>query len=235
MSKIFENQIENVDLVINQSFEMEKDLLKIYPGLESRSVVIHNPVASHIEHYAKNNSIAAHNTRSYILCVGRLEHVKAFHHAISVFSLLAKKHPDLRLKFVGQGSLEQELITYAAKLDVLDRVDFEGFQSDVIFYYRNAVLTLLTSDYEGFPNVLIESIFLGTPVVSFDCPSGPREILDYGKFGKLVEPGNIELLAQAVEDVIKNPGQFDLIERSKLFSVEKAIDKYTDALRKLNV
>src|SRR5690625_1153383 len=224
--------IEQVDCLINQSYEMQKDLLQHHPVLKDRSVVIHNPVAAHIEAYAKANPSKNVN-EEYILCVGRLAPVKAFHQAIAAFALIANQYSKLRLKFVGQGELQQALQQQARELGIADRVDFEGFQTDVIPYYRNAALTLLTSNYEGFPNVLIESIVLGTPVVSFDCPSGPREILDYGKYGKLVEPGDIEGLAQAIISILEAPNQFNLTERASFFSVEKAIDKYIDVLEKV--
>jgi len=224
--------MEFLDRVINQSFEMQKDLLDVFPSLKEKSIVIHNPVASHIEQYANENHLGlGKEQRNYILCVGRLVEVKAFHHAINAFSIIAKKHPTLRLKFLGQGPMEEKLKELVADLDLNSRVDFEGFQTNIIPYYRNAALTLLTSNYEGFPNVLIESIVLGTPVVSFDCPSGPREILDYGKYGKLVTLGDVEGLVGAIEDVLSNPHQFDLVERSKFFSLNKAIDKYESLLK----
>lgn len=223
--------IEQVDCLINQSYEMQKDLLQHHPVLKDRSVVIHNPVAAHIEAYAKANPRKNVN-REYILCVGRLAPEKAFHQAISAFALIANQYPKLRLKFVGQGELQQELQQHACELGIADRVDFDGFQDDVIPYYRNASLTLLTSKFEGFPNVLIESIVLGTPVVSFDCPSGPREILDYGKYGKLVTLADVSALASAIEDVLANPCQFNLTERAEAFNFENAVDKYERCLIK---
>lgn len=233
IKKLFGEPIERVDCVINQSYEMQKDLLKHLPYLKDKSVVIHNPVSAHIEAYKKAaQPVRASETSPYILCVGRLEEVKAFHHAINAFAIVAKKHQSLRLKFVGDGSLKPALVAQVTGLGLEGRVDFEGFQTDVIPFYENASLTLLTSNYEGFPNVLIESIVLGTPVVSFDCESGPREILDYGRYGKLVEPGNIDELASAIEDVLANPNQFDLAERAGFFSQDKAIDKYISVLEK---
>lgn len=233
INKLFGEPIERVHCIINQSYEMQQDLLKHLPSLKSKSVVIHNPVSAHIEAHKKSaQPVRAGETSPYILCVGRLEDVKAFHHAIDVFAIVVKKHQNLRLKFVGDGSLKHALLARAGGLGLKDRVDFEGFQTDVIPFYENATLTLLTSKYEGFPNVLIESIVLGTPVVSFDCESGPREILDYGRYGKLVEPGNLEELASAIDDVLDNPNQFDLAERAGFFSQDKAIDKYISVLEK---
>lgn len=232
--KLLGKPIEHLDCIINQSYEMQKDLLAVFPNMKSKSMVIHNPVAAAIERFSQENPQTEKKEPSYILCVGRLANVKAFHHAINAFVLLANQYPTLRLKFVGQGELESSLKALAKEHSLQDRIDFEGFQTNVISYYRNASLTLLTSNYEGFPNVLIESIVLGTPVVSFDCPSGPREILDYGKYGKLVEPGNIKGLANAMQNVLENPHQFNLEQRAEFFSVEKAINKYIDILEKVN-
>ncbi|GAA4412930.1 hypothetical protein GCM10011450_24280 [Advenella faeciporci] len=230
IKRIFGIPMEKLDCIINQSYEMEKDLLTSLPSLKERSVVIHNPVASYIEQFAKQNDLDKSSNISYILCIGRLEEVKAFHLAIEAFSIIANNYKNLRLKFVGEGSLKFQLKQKAEQLGLKNRIDFEGFQTDVIPYYRHANLTLLTSKYEGFPNVLIESIVLGTPVVSVDCPSGPREILDYGKYGKLVKPDNIQDLVSSIESILNFPNQYNLSERASFFSVDKAIEKYIKLL-----
>ncbi|MBD3842429.1 MAG: glycosyltransferase, partial [Campylobacterales bacterium] len=148
--------------------------------------VIYNPVAKHIEDYAKTHDLSQVEKQDYLLCVGRLEKQKAFHYAIVGFAGVANEFPNLRLKIVGKGSQEGELKNQADELGVGDRIDFEGYQTDMISYYLGAKVTLLTSLYEGFPNVLVESIALGTPVVAFDCPSGPSEIVVSGVNGFLV-------------------------------------------------
>ena len=175
-----------VDHVINQCQDMREDLIALYSQLAEKSSVIYNPVAKHIEDYAKSHDLTHVEKQNYLLCVGRLEKQKAFHYAIEGFAGVANEFPNLRLKIVGQGSLEQELRQCAVDFGVADRVDFEGFQKDMIPYYLHAKATLLTSLYEGFPNVLVESITLGTPVIAFDCPSGPKEIIQNGVNGYLV-------------------------------------------------
>lgn len=229
--RLFGTALEKVDCVINQSVEMEKDLLSVLPSLANKSCVIHNPVAAHIEEHVRVSGIKKDKGQEFLLCVGRLEDVKAFHFAIEAFSLIADRFPSLRLQLVGKGSLETDLKALCSILNVSERVDFEGFQKDVIPYYEQASLTLLTSLYEGFPNVLIESIVLGTPVVSFDCPSGPREILEYGKWGKLVPAGDVQALAKAISKTLENPGEFDLSARAEFFGVGRAIDKYIEILQ----
>ncbi|EKO3590625.1 glycosyltransferase [Vibrio metschnikovii] len=196
------------DHIINQCQAMRDDLIAVFPHLADKTSVIYNPVAKHVEDYAKAHDLSKVEKQDYLLCVGRLEKQKAFHYAIEGFAGIANEFPNLRLKIVGQGSLEQSLKQCAQDLCVADRVDFEGFQADMIPYYLHAKATLLTSLYEGFPNVLIESITLGTPVVAFDCPSGPREIIQEGVNGYLVDYLSVASLEkkcrQVLEDKIDN-------------------------------
>ena len=182
------------DHIVNQSHAMREDLIALNPELTKNSSVIYNPVAKHIEEFANLNDLYNVKKDNYILCVGRLEKQKAFHYAIEGFAGIAKKFPNLRLKIVGKGSLEKELKQNAINLGVAEKVDFEGFQKNMIPYYLYAKATLLTSLYEGYPNVLIESITLKTPVVAFDCPSGPSEIIKNKINGFLVKYQDVEEL-----------------------------------------
>ena len=180
------------DHIVNQSHAMREDLIALNPELTKNSSVIYNPVAKHIEEFANLNDLYNVKKDNYILCVGRLEKQKAFHYAIEGFARIAKKYPNLRLKIVGKGSLEKELKQNAINFGVRDRVDFEGFQKKMIPYYLHAKATVLTSLYEGYPNVLVESITLKTPVVAFDCPSGPSEIIKNKVNGYLVKYQDVE-------------------------------------------
>lgn len=198
VSPLIDSFYFKADHVINQCKAMEKDLLVVYPKLTGKTSVIYNPVAEHIEDYAANNDLSQFKKEDYFLCVGRLEKQKAFHYAIEAFSEVVKKYPNMRLKIVGQGSLEGSLKQLASHLAVEDKVDFEGFQKDMIPCYLKARATVLTSLYEGFPNVLVESITLGTPVIAFDCPSGPSEIIQDGVNGFLVGYLNTNNLEEAM-------------------------------------
>lgn len=191
------------DHIINQCQAMRDDLILVFPHLVNKTSVIYNPVAQHIEYYAKANDLSKIEKQDYLLCIGRLETQKAFHYAIAGFAGIANDFPSLRLKIVGQGSLEQSLKQRAIDFGVADRVDFEGFQAEVLPYYLYAKATLLTSLYEGFPNVLIESITLGTPVIAFDCPSGPREIIRQGVNGYLVDYQSVEALQAASKTLLE--------------------------------
>lgn len=175
------------DHIINQCEAMRDDLVGLYPHLSNKTSVIYNPLAKHIEDYAMANDLRGVEKHDYLLCVGRLEKQKAFHLAIEAFAKLSSDYPNLRLKIIGKGSLERDLKQLVSDLGIEHRVDFEGFQKDMIPYYLHAKATVLTSLYEGFPNVLLESIGLGTPVVAFDCASGPKEIIINDSNGYLVK------------------------------------------------
>ncbi|BDM65193.1 hypothetical protein NFHSH190041_26450 [Shewanella sp. NFH-SH190041] len=203
------------DHVINQCNGMQNDLLKVIPALKNKSSVIYNPVNSSIEKFSENINFNNIEKGNYILCVGRLEEQKAFHYAIEVFSRIYNKYPGLRLKIVGQGSLEQDLKQLAVKIGVSKFVDFEGFKKDIKPYYLGANLTLMTSLYEGFPNVLVESITLGTPVVSFDCQNGPSEIIIPEVNGYLIKQFNIGELSLMVDKILKKNLIFNYLDVKK--------------------
>ena len=225
LNKIF----YKVDYIVNQCNAMKEDLLSLH-SLNPKNVgVIYNPVNKRIEDISIESSDI--KKENFFLCVGRLEKQKSFEYAIKAFAKVSKVYTNFRLKIVGKGSLEGYLKEVAFECGVKDKVDFEGFQQDVIPYYQKAKATILTSVYEGFPNVLIESITLGTPVVSFNCPSGPKEIIEEGLNGFLVEYLNIDDLSSKMLKVIEN--KFDskiVISTSKKYSIENIITKWENLL-----
>jgi glycosyltransferase involved in cell wall biosynthesis len=190
-----------VDLIIAQSANMKHDLINNWRFNSQKIIVINNPISQKIEDYILTHEFNGLK-ENYMLCVGRLEKVKAFHYAIEVFSRLTEEYPDLRLKIVGQGSLEADLNKQAKELGISTKVDFEGYQYNIIPYYLGAFATILTSLYEGFPNVLVESIALGTPVVAFDCQSGPGEIIQNDINGFLVRYKDPEHLFECVNKAL---------------------------------
>ena len=211
---IFDYFFGRVDHVINQCHAMRKDLISIYPKLASKSSVIYNPVTKYIEDFAKNNDLEKFKKEDYLLCVGRLEKQKAFHFAIAGFAGIHKEYDNLRLKIVGNGSLESKLKQVAKDYGVFEKVDFIRFQKDMIPFYLSARATVLTSLYEGFPNVLVESITLNTPVVSFDCLSGPSEIIKDNVNGFLVKYQNIEDLEIKLQAVLNSKFNKNLMNES---------------------
>lgn len=223
------------DHIINQCQAMCDDLLTVYPQLINKTSVIYNPVAKHLEEYSCNHDLNTITKQDYLLCVGRLEKQKAFHYAIEAFSSLNKIYPALRLKIIGQGSLENELKQLAIELNIDNKIDFEGFQSDMIPYYLNAKATILTSLYEGFPNVLIESITLGTPIIAFDCPSGPREIIKPELNGYLVKYKCIDNLVEMCNKFLtKEIKSNDVLKTAKTYNIQAVVNKYSHILASIN-
>ena len=218
-----------VDHVINQCHDMKNDLLSVYPKLEGKTSFIYNPVRNEIEIFSKNNKIF--ESENYLLYVGRLEQEKAIHFIIEAFSRIHELYPSLRLRIIGKGSQERNLKKLAQDLKVLDKIDFKGFNKNIIAEYCKAKVVLLTSFFEGFPNVLIESITLGTPIVSFDCPSGPNEIIKEGVNGYLVSYLSIDDLVDKIKLALST--NFDKSEIKKTafkYSNERILNEYIELL-----
>ena len=226
------------DHVINQCQAMRDDLVSVFPHLADKTSVIYNPVAQHVEDYVQAHDLTKIEKKDYLLCVGRLEKQKAFHLAIEAFSLFVRANPEAqtRLKIVGQGSLEPDLRKLVLDLNLIERVDFEGFQADIIPYYLHAKATLLTSHYEGFPNVLIESITLGTPVIAFDCPSGPKEIIQDGVNGYLVKYQCVDGMVKSLISLMLEKKDLGMIlSTAAIYQRSVIVTKYINViLNKIN-
>ena len=139
-----------------------------------------------------------------ILNVGRMNPQKNQKLLIAAFARVSRD-TNARLMILGDGALRPELECQAAELGVADRVVMPGFKVDPTPFYRSADLFVLSSDYEGYPLVLIEAMQCGTSIVSTDCLSGPSEILNGGDFGRLTPCGDAARLAQAIADALLCP------------------------------
>ncbi|XFA72749.1 glycosyltransferase [Thermosynechococcaceae cyanobacterium Okahandja] len=163
-----------------------------------------------------------------ILCVARLKRQKNHKLLLDAFYILFNQNlPNLSLMIVGEGELQNELTDYCNNLGISEKVTFAGLCINPAPFYCTANLFALSSDFEGFGNVLIEALSMGLPVVSTDCPSGPREILSDGKYGKLVPVGNANAFATAIMETFANPPDADFLKkRAKDFDSEKIADQY---------
>lgn len=207
-----------------------------YSGLADGSVrCVYNPVTG----LSKQRSTLASSAltdpwrtgnHKKIIAVGIFQAQKRFDRLLNAFSLMAES-ADARLLLLGDGPERPSLEALIAKLELQDRVSLPGFVDDPSAYCAEADLFVLSSDHEGLPTVLLEALEQGTPVVSTDCPSGPREILEDGKFGKLVPVGDVAALAKAMQEALVCPHDHDALKRrAGDFSVEKAADAYLDLL-----
>lgn len=197
-----------------------------------RFVPIHNPVRPALRPETGDLSAAQAlwaTDGPRILTVGNLKPVK--NHPLLLRAFADLRRPDARLMLLGQGTNEAALRQLASALGIADRVIFAGFHTDPSPFYATADLFVLSSDDEGFGNVIVEALSFGLPVVSTDCPSGPAEILEGGRFGRLVPVGDAHALARAMEGALVAPVDREaLIRRAADFAPEIAARKYLDLL-----
>lgn len=175
------------DLVVVQSEQSLQWVERHAPG--SRARVVPNPVVlplpSAAPFVAPDRWVEP--ARRLLLAVGRLEPQKGFDLLIDAFAMLAAEHPQWTLVIVGEGAERSSLEARAARLGLAGVVRMPGHAGNLADWYRRADLFVLSSRYEGFPNVLAEAMAHGCAAVSFDCPTGPRDILRDEVDGLLVE------------------------------------------------
>lgn len=144
------------------------------------------------------------STANLVVAAGRLEREKRFDRLIRGFHSAFATEPQWRLVIYGEGSLRPRLLDLASSLGIADRVELPGWTSPLATPLAAATVFCLSSEYEGFPSVLLEAMSMGVPSVSVDCESGPREVIEHGVNGLLVEPsekGVVEGLQRMAEDV----------------------------------
>lgn len=165
-----------------------------------------------------------------ILAVGTLKSIKDYATLLNAFAILRQRH-DAHLLILGEGECRPELEAQARELGIADSVSMPGFVIDPMPYYRQADLFILSSIAEGFGNVIVEALVVGTPVVSTDCQSGPREILCDGKYGLLVPVGDARALAEAMNTSLTSHHDHEaLMARAQDFTIDIATDRYLELL-----
>lgn len=169
--------------------------------------------------------------RPVVLAIGRLQEQKDYPTLVKAFARFRRRH-EARLVILGEGHLRAELDAAAREAGITYDFDMPGFVDNVYAWLARSRLFVLSSAWEGSPNVLVEAMAVGTPVVAMDCPSGPAEILEDGGLGPLVPVGDAEALAAAMERVWENPPDPELLRRSarERYSVERSAAAYIAAL-----
>jgi glycosyltransferase involved in cell wall biosynthesis len=140
--------------------------------------------------------------RRILLGVGRLSAEKNFAILVEVFGRLAPRHPDWDLVILGDGLKRRDLLAQVAAAGLQGRVFLPGSVGNVGDWYARADLYAMSSDFEGFPNTLVEAMAYGLPAVSFDCDTGPRDIIRHELDGLLVPPGDVPAMEASLERVM---------------------------------
>lgn len=165
-----------------------------------------------------------------ILGVGELGPRKDFVTLVHAFARL-RANQNCRLVILGKGNQRDHLLSVANELGVAKDIDLPGFEPNPYPFMAHAAMLAMSSRWEGLGFVLIETLALGTPVVSTDCPSGPREILDGGRYGRLVPVGDAERLARAMAETLLNPLPAAFLqEAARPYEIERSTSAYLTAM-----
>ncbi len=160
-----------------------------------------------------------------LLTVGRLTYQKDFPTLLKAFAKLHAKRP-VRLVMLGEGEEREGLERLAKDLNISEDLDMPGFVDNPFKYMSRASAYVLSSIAEGLPNALIQAMALGRPVVATDCPSGPKEILEGGRYGKLIPMQDVEAMARALSSVLSEPHKAMSEEWVKRYEAEAVISQY---------
>lgn len=201
------------DSIVAPSRGVAEDLLRLHIAPQHKLHVIYNPVVTPIL-LEKSKEPPPHpwleeKRCPVIIAVGRLVFAKDYPTLVRAFSKVRDSYP-AKLIILGEGEERSRLQQLVWDLGLVQDVDLPGFVANPYAFMSRADVYVLSSRWEGMPNALIEALALGVPVVATDCPSGPRELLEEGRLGKLVRVGDTHEMAEAIVETMCNPPLVDV-------------------------
>lgn len=227
---------KHADVVIPVSQGVADDVIRI-TGVDSNRVkVIRNPVISprmfELSRQPLSHPEWFDGTTPTLVAAGRFTRQKDFKTLIRALKQITLEFP-CRLVILGEeGGLREQYNKLATELGIQRYLLMPGFAKNPYPAISHADCFVLSSLWEGSPNVLTEALALGTPVVATDCPSGPAEILQQGVYGPLVPMGDAEAMAQAIIEVLNNPHPSKFLQRaSEEYTIDRSVDDYLKALK----
>ena len=207
--------LDEVDAVVLLTNAQKKDLELRYGKRHNLYVIPHAYQGKILKPQKKDNK--------KIISIGRYHKDKQLDHLIKAFKKIVNEIPDAKLEFFGFGVERSNMEKQVEELGLQSNVKINDSTSNPYQEFANAAVSVLTSKYEGFGLVLLESLANGTPVISYNIKYGPSDIITHNETGVLVEPGNIDELAVKLIDLLKD--QDKLAKMSSL--ARKRIDKFS--------
>jgi len=226
------------DLVITNARGLAEDVHRNFGVPEWKLKVIYSPFDLEMIDRLSRDEVDHpwfHDNIPVLIHAARLIEQKNQQLLLKAFAIVKKKIP-CRLVIFGEGPLENLLKETAYSLGISDDVDFLGWHDNIFKFMRRAAAFILTSNYEGLPSVLIQAMACGCPVVSTDCPSGPREILKDGRYGLLAPVGDVDALSKHILDILGDDKLRDSLsllgkERARDFEIKIISEEYREVIQ----
>jgi GalNAc-alpha-(1->4)-GalNAc-alpha-(1->3)-diNAcBac-PP-undecaprenol alpha-1,4-N-acetyl-D-galactosaminyltransferase len=211
---------------------LTQNALPFYPAEQGyRTIVMPNPV---IAPSGEVGTVRVLSTPS-LIAIGRLHPQKGFDLLIKAFHQIQDKYPDWQLTILGEGPMRSELEDLRSQLQLTERVHLPGLVTNVPDYLRQADLFVMPSRFEGFPMALCEAMAYGLPVLAADCLSGPRDIIEDGVNGVLVQTEDTNALAVQLDALIADPARRQQLAHHAphildRFGVEQVMGMWAEAI-----
>ena len=224
---LYKNVYNNFDLIITQSKYMRDDLVENFGTKKDKTAIIYNPVD--IENILKKSQESENGLfpkdKINLIAAGRLAPQKGFDVLVESMSQLEDK---FHLTILGEGDDEEALKEQIKRLKLEDKITLSGFAQNPYTYFKHSDLFILSSRYEGLPNVILEANVCGTACVAFDTPGGTAEVIQDGKSGILVKEFNPTALANAIKKATSMDFDTNYIQSfcKTNFNVKKIVKEY---------
>ena len=206
--------------IIGITDDAVNEFKKVFPQYSDRIVRIYNPI--NVD-YIRNKALSEQSPNEKYFChVSRLVKGKDIKTLLNAFELFYTKHKDVKLYIIGDGHLSDELKAYAGTLKSNKNIVFTGSINNPYGFMRGAIANILSSEFEGLPTVVLESVALGVPCISSNCNNGPHEILLDGKAGLLFDIGDVSKLYEHMLNVYS--GNID--KENMIKNMKKSISRF---------
>ncbi|MEM6752564.1 MAG: glycosyltransferase family 4 protein [Cyanobacteria bacterium P01_C01_bin.38] len=209
---------------------------------EDKRAIIYNPltpIASDQKFTNISKSVTVDSDQKLLVAMGRLTHQKGFDILLSAFHKISDKYQQWQLVILGEGELRSALEKQIEELGLTNRVMLPGVIKNPFPLLKQSEIFVLSSRYEGFGNVIIEAMACGLPVISTDCPSGPREIINHQVDGILVPTEDVWALASSIERLILDPQEAAKLAETarktvERFKLQKIVENWEDLIAEVS-